>query len=104
MKKPRPRAIKERAAKTAAVTAPASALAKEAPAPVEKKKRTSPVQFFREVRAEAKKITWPTRNETVITSIIVFVMVIIASIFFMIVDFGLHAAVNFVLQFANSGS
>jgi preprotein translocase subunit SecE len=104
MKKPRPRAIKERAAKTAAVTSPASALAMEAPAPAAKKKRTGPLQFIREVRAEAKKITWTSRKETIITSVMVFIMVFITGIFFMIVDFLLHGGVNYILKFANSGS
>jgi preprotein translocase subunit SecE len=104
MKKPRPRAIKERAAKTAAVTAPASALAMEASAPAAKKKRVGPMQFIREVRAEAKKITWTSRRETIVTSIMVFIMVIITGIFFTIVDFLLHGGVNYILKFANSGS
>ncbi|MFN3470910.1 MAG: preprotein translocase subunit SecE, partial [Novosphingobium sp.] len=43
--------------------APAGAGATGAAAPAPKK-RTSPVQFFREVRAEARKITWTTRRET----------------------------------------
>ena len=86
--------MKNRAAKTAAAIAPASALAQAAPA---KKKRTSPAQFFREVRAEARKITWTTRKETWITSVMVFIMVLIASAFFWIVDTGLGFASRFIL-------
>jgi preprotein translocase subunit SecE len=47
-------------------------------APAAPKKRTNPVQFFREVRAEARKITWTTRKETWITSVMVFIMVVMA--------------------------
>ena len=47
----------------------------------------NPVQFARQVRQEAAKITWPTRKETAITTGMVFVFVIIMSIFFLIVDY-----------------
>ena len=86
--------MKNRASKTAAAIAPASALAQDAPA---KKKRTSPAQFAREVRAEARKITWTTRKETWITSVMVFIMVIIAAIFFWIVDTGLGFAFRYII-------
>src|ERR1700761_8228277 len=106
MKKPRPRAIKQRAAKTAAVTAPASALAAEAAAAPEERKKPpfNPARFFREVRAEAGKITWPSRKETVITSVMVFIMVIIPAVFFFIVDNLLHFVIQFLLKLANAGS
>ena len=45
--------------------------------------RISPFKFMQEVRAEAQKVTWPTRRETAITTAMVFVMVAIASIFFL---------------------
>lgn len=48
--------------------------------------KTSPAQFIREVRQEASKVTWPTRKETGITTAMVFLMVIVASIFFFLVD------------------
>jgi preprotein translocase subunit SecE len=48
--------------------------------------RKSPFEFIQEVRNEASKVTWPTRRETMITTAMVFVMVVIAAIFFLIVD------------------
>ena len=48
--------------------------------------KTSPVQFLREVRTEGSKVTWPTRRETMISTGMVFVMVILAAIFFFVVD------------------
>ena len=48
--------------------------------------KNSPVEFFQQVRAETAKVTWPTRRETLITTAMVFVMVFLASIFFLIVD------------------
>ena len=94
-----PQAIKNRAAKTAAAIAPASALAQGAPA----KKKTSPAQFFREVRAEARKITWTTRKETWITSVMVGIMVVLAALFFLVVDWVLGSGMNLLLQLANGG-
>ena len=93
-----PQAMKNRAAKTAAAIAPASALAQAAP-----KKKTSPGQFFREVRAEARKITWTTRKETWITSVMVGIMVVLAAIFFSLVDGALTLAMAFLLKLANAG-
>ena len=49
----------------------------------------SPIKFFQQVSQEMKKVTWPTRKETVVTSIMVFIMVIIAATFFFLVDEGL---------------
>jgi preprotein translocase subunit SecE len=48
--------------------------------------RTSPAQFVREVRQELAKVTWPSRRELVITTVSVFVMVIVAAMFFFAVD------------------
>jgi preprotein translocase subunit SecE len=61
------------------------------------KKRTSIPQFFSQVRAEGRKIVWPTRKETWITSVMVFIMVAIATLFFWIVDFVLAWASQLVL-------
>jgi preprotein translocase subunit SecE len=60
------------------------------------KKRTNPVQFAREVRAEARKITWTSRRETWITSVMVFIMVLITTIFFWIVDSFLGVGVSWL--------
>ena len=48
--------------------------------------KVSPFQFLKEVRAETQKVTWPTRRETMITTIMVFVMVALAGIFFFAAD------------------
>ena len=42
--------------------------------------------FFREVRGEIDKVTWPGRQEVVITTLIVFLLALVASVFFSIVD------------------
>ncbi len=72
-----------RAKPQVAGAAAASTVTVDAPAP---KKRTSPAQFASQVQAEGRKIVWPSRKETWITSVMVFIMVIIAVIFFWAVD------------------
>jgi preprotein translocase subunit SecE len=59
--------------------------------------KISPFKFLQEVRAEAQKVTWPTRKETTVTTIMVFVMVVIASIFFLLADQVMRLAVSFLL-------
>lgn len=60
----------------------------------------NPFEFLQEVRAEGSKVTWPTRRETIITTIMVFIFVIITSVFFLIVDqvlrIGMGALLNFL--------
>ena len=96
-------AMKQRAAKAAAVVAAPAGQASAAAAPAAPKKPFNPVQFFREVRAEARKITWTSRKETWITSVMVLIMVVIAAVFFFAVDWLLSAAVAMLLKLANAG-
>lgn len=55
-------------------------------------------QFASEVRAEFLKVTWPSRNETMVTTIMVFIMVILAATFFFLVDQVLNTVVRFLLS------
>ncbi|MDF2097481.1 preprotein translocase subunit SecE [Aquibaculum arenosum] len=48
--------------------------------------KSNPGQYIREVRQEVSKVTWPTRKETMVTTIMVFIMVMLAAIFFFFVD------------------
>ncbi|MGK9171404.1 preprotein translocase subunit SecE [Inquilinus limosus] len=59
--------------------------------------KTSPVQFFRQVRQETAKVTWPTRKETAITTGMVFVFVTLMSIFFLLVDWVAGWAVTSII-------
>lgn len=63
------------------VQASAAAVADKAP-----KKPFNPAKFFAEVRQEARKITWPSRKETWITTVMVLIMVVLAGVFFYVVD------------------
>ena len=59
--------------------------------------KTNPFEFLQQVREEAAKVTWPTRRETMISTVMVFIMVAIASIFFLVVDSVLHRGVQWLL-------
>ncbi|MFA5121243.1 preprotein translocase subunit SecE [Zavarzinia sp.] len=59
--------------------------------------KPSPIEFARQVRQEVSKVAWPSRKETGITTLMVFIMVVVASLFFLVVDVGLAKAVEFVL-------
>jgi preprotein translocase subunit SecE len=59
--------------------------------------KVSPGKFLREVRAEVEKVTWPSRRETAITTAMVFVMVAIASVFFLVADQIIRVAITFLL-------
>ncbi len=59
---------------------------------------TNPLEFLQEVRAEANKVTWPTRRETLITTALVILMVLLASLFFVFVDWMLRLTVTGILD------
>ena len=59
--------------------------------------KTNPVEFIQEVREEASKITWPTRKETMITTVMVMIMVALAAVFFLAADMVLQWGVNKIL-------
>jgi preprotein translocase subunit SecE len=59
--------------------------------------KINPLEFAREVREETSKVTWPSRRETMISTVMVLIMVALASVFFFLVDSILHYGVNAVL-------
>ena len=59
--------------------------------------KIDPFKFLQEVRAEAQKVTWPTRKETTVTTIMVFVMVLLAALFFLLADQIMALGVSFLL-------
>ena len=62
--------------------------------------KISPFKFLQEVRAEADKVTWPSRRETAITTIMVFIMVAVASVLFLVSDQVIRIVITFVLGVA----
>ena len=59
--------------------------------------KPNPIQFLQEVKQETAKVTWPSRRETLISTVMVFVMVAAASLFFLFVDWLLQLGVKQVL-------
>lgn len=60
--------------------------------------RTNPFTFFQQVRTEIGKVVWPTRNETLISTVMVLVMVTFASLFFLLADQLIQFLVGLVLS------
>jgi len=55
-------------------------------------------QFLREVKVELKKVVWPTRKDTVASTSVVLILVIIIAIFLGLVDFGLSKIIKVILD------
>ena len=60
-------------------------------------KLKNPLTFFQEVKSELSKVTWPTRNETVVTTVMVFIMVFLAAMFFLAADSLMSAGISLIL-------
>jgi len=63
-----------------------------------KKKRTNPLEFFQQVRAEGSKVTWTSRSETLVSTVMVLMMVAFAALFFFVVDQALSFVVRTLLS------
>lgn len=63
-------------------------------------KKTSPGEFVRQVRTEASKVVWPSRQETITTAIMVFILMTILAVFFLAVDSVFGAIVKWLLTLA----
>ena len=61
--------------------------------------KVNPAQFVRQVRQEVAKVSWPSRKETGIGTLMVFIMVFLAAIFFFVVDLGLSWGVQLIHGF-----
>ena len=59
--------------------------------------KTGPIEFIQQVRNEVSKVTWPSRNETMITTLIVVVFSFFASIFFFLGDQVMSFGIQLVL-------
>ena len=63
----------------------------------------NPFEFIQQVRAEAAKVIWPTRRETLITTGLVLMLVVFTSLFFLVVDEVLRTIVSLALGFGRGG-
>ena len=64
---------------------------------------TNPFEFIQQVRAEAAKVVWPTRRETMVTTGLVLLLVVFVSVFFLVVDQVLRELVSLALGFGRGG-
>ena len=62
--------------------------------------KTSPIEFFNQVKAETAKVTWPTRRETIMTAVMVMIMTTMLGVFFLGVDTFFDAVVRGLLSLA----
>ncbi|TFL18672.1 preprotein translocase subunit SecE [Jannaschia formosa] len=58
----------------------------------------NPIQFVQQTRAEISKITWPSRREVALTTVMVFLLAIVAATFFFFVDFLIRTGLTTVLE------
>lgn len=59
--------------------------------------KVSPLQFIQQVRSEVGKVTWPTRREVMLTTVMVFIMAALAATFFSLVDLGIRSGLSLVV-------
>ncbi|MCY1127851.1 preprotein translocase subunit SecE [Frigidibacter sp. RF13] len=60
----------------------------------------NPLLFLQQVRTEVAKVVWPTRREVVTTTIMVFIMAAITSVFFFLVDMVIQGGLRAILGMA----
>ena len=60
--------------------------------------KLTPIEFFKQVRSETQKVSWPTRKETMQSTIAVFVMVVVASLFLFAADQVLAWIIKMILN------
>ena len=92
----------KKAASGAAVVKSEKKKQSAAPGPVATKPKdnifTKSAQFLREVKVELKKVTWPSRKQTIGSTAVVIALVMIISLFLGVVDFGISSLIRIVLQ------
>ncbi len=61
--------------------------------------KTGPIEYYRQVRSEMKKVTWPNRKETTVSTMAVFIMVFIASLFLYMSDQLIAIVIRMIMGF-----
>ena len=61
----------------------------------------NPLQFLQQVRSEVGKVVWPSRREVMLTTVMVFIMAALTSVFFFLVDTVIHTGVLAVVDMAH---
>lgn len=60
--------------------------------------KANPFTFLQQVRSEVSKVTWPTRKETFISTVMVLIMVVFAAAFFFLADQALGFIVGYIMS------
>ncbi|MGB0507268.1 MAG: preprotein translocase subunit SecE [Pikeienuella sp.] len=60
--------------------------------------RVNPAQFIQQVRAETAKVVWPSRRETMLTTVMVFIMAALAAVFFFAIDQLIGVGIDQILR------
>lgn len=63
--------------------------------------KVGPVKYVGQVRQEARKVVWPTRRETIVTTILVMIMTVLMGAFFFLTDTIISTIVNFIIGFGS---
>ena len=63
--------------------------------------KTTPMEFFNQVKAETAKVVWPTRRETIMTGVMVMIMTTLLAVFFFGIDTIFELIVKYLLTLAN---
>jgi len=58
---------------------------------------TNPFQFIQQVRAEVSKVVWPTRRETLLTTVMVFIMAALTATFFSLIDLIIRFCLSLII-------
>ncbi len=59
--------------------------------------KVGPFEFLQQVRAEGAKVVWPSRRETIVTTVMVVIMAVFASVFFLLADQVFSKLIGFIL-------
>ena len=60
--------------------------------------KANPLQFMQQVRSEVGKVVWPTRREVLLTTVMVFIMAALTSVFFFLVDLVIRTGLTTILS------
>ncbi|HCY98928.1 MAG: preprotein translocase subunit SecE [Rhodobacterales bacterium RIFCSPHIGHO2_02_FULL_62_130] len=60
--------------------------------------KTNPLQFMQQVRSEVAKVSWPSRREVVLTTIMVFIMAALTATFFSLVDMAIRGGLSLIIN------
>ncbi|MFN7365673.1 MAG: preprotein translocase subunit SecE [Alphaproteobacteria bacterium] len=60
--------------------------------------KTSPLMFIKQVQMEIRKVSWPTKKETIVTSVMISILAVVAAMFFLAADSMVALALRYILQ------